>query len=241
MSNETSGIRWFWMVTAANVLVCVLLIVVVYAILTVLAAFAAGVTEWPAEVLLVVGLVLSLISWSLARRLASKRKRWIGYAVNGSALAVYLLLVVAVTGIWFHATRRRFLIPACFQGELILIHAPNHGEKGRKGLLRTTYQFPVNGVLVTSDPAPNFFSDQYNYIYPDGHLQKLHDAGPGTLPDTTENRANTTEVITYFGRSSPTEGSSHCSTEEISIGTRAFLLSRRNNPPAPPADPAICY
>lgn len=239
MSHSTPRVRWFWTITLANVLVCALLVAVVYAILTVLAAFAAGVTTWPAGVLLSVGLVLSFLSWPVVRRVASKRKRWFGYIVNGSAFAAYVLLIVGVASLWLHATRRRFLIPAGFQGELILIHAPNHGEKGRKGLLRTTYQFPSTGVLITSDPAPGFFSDQYEYIFPDGHRMKLHDAGPGTLPDTSQNRANTTEVVTYLGRSSPADGSNHCDIEEITIGTRAFLLSRRRVAPIP--DLTICH
>ena len=238
--GETSDIRWLRMVTGANVLVCTLLVVVVYAILRVLAAFAAGVTERPAGVLLVVGVVLSFSSWPLSRRLASKRKRWIGYTVNGGTLAVYMLLAVAVTSIWFHATRRCFLVPAGFQGELLLVHAPNHGEKGRRGLFRTTYQFSGSGVLVTSDPAPSLFSDQYNYIYPDGHLQKLGDAGPGTLPDTQENRRNKTDVVTYFPRGDSPKNPTDCYVEEISIGTRAFLLRRHDSPLAPVTRPAVC-
>jgi hypothetical protein len=240
MQQETSRIRWFWIITAANVLVCVLLIAVIYAILTVLAAFAAGVTEWPAEVLLGIGLVLTVVSWRLTKRVASKRKRWCGYALNGSALTVYMFVIVAVAGMWVHATRRRFLVPACFQGELFLVHAPNHGDKGSKGLLRTTYQFPSSGVLITQDPAPTgLFSDQYEYIYPNGHRQKLGDAGPGTLPHTSENRANTREVVTYFPRSNSPSHPTDCTIEEISVGTRAFLLSRHAETPMP--DLAICH
>jgi hypothetical protein len=240
MQQAISGSRWFWVITAANVAVCALLIVFIGAILSVLAAFAAGVTEWPVAALLVAGVVLSAVSWPLTKRVPSRRKRWFGRALNGSACAVYVLVLVTVAGMLLHATRRRFLVPAGFQGELVLVHAPNHGEKGRKGLLRTTYEFPSSGILITPDPAPTgLFSDQYEYIYPNGRLQRLGDAGPGTLQDTPENRANTHEVVTYFGRSS-SGGAHNCSTEEISIGTRALLLGRRNNPPPPPLDAAIC-
>lgn len=240
MQQEASRIRWFWAITAANVLICVLLIAVIFAILNVLAAFAAGVTEWPAAVLLGVGFVLAVISWPLTRKIPSKRKRWRGYALNGGAFAVYALVLVTVTGMWLHATRRRFLVPAGFQGELFLVHAPKQGEKGRKGLFRTTYQFPNSGVLITQDPAPaGLFSDQYEYSYQDGHRQKLRDAGPGTLPDTTENRGNTREVVTYNPRDTSPRRATDCSIEEISVGTRAFLLSRRSETPMP--ELPICH
>jgi len=177
----------------------------------------------------------------MVRSASSKRKRWLGYALNGGALTVYTLVLAAVATIWLHTTRRRFLIPAGFQGELILVHTPNHGERGRKGLLRTTYRFPGSGILITQDPPPaGSFSDRYEYIFPDGHVQRLRDAGPGTLQDGPGNRAKKGEVVTYFPRGDSSKSPTDCSIEEISVGTRAFLLGRRDNQPAPLARPAIC-
>jgi hypothetical protein len=175
------------------------------------------------------------------RSAPSKRKRWLGYALNGGALTVYTLVLAAVATIWLHTTRRRFLIPAGFQGELILVHTSNHGERGRKGLLRTTYRFPGSGILITQDPPPaGSFSDRYEYIFPDGHVQKLGDAAPGTLQGTSGNRANKTEVVTYFPRGDSPKSPTDCSIEEISVGTRTFLLGRRDNQPVPLARPSIC-
>ena len=175
------------------------------------------------------------------RSAPSKRTRWLGYALNGNALAVYALVLATIATIWLYTTRRRFLIPAGFQGELILVHTPNRGERGRKGLLRTTYRFPVSGILFTQDPLPaGLFSDRYEYVYPDGHRQKLGDAGPGTLQDIPGNAANKTEVVTYFPRGDLPRSRTDCSFEEISVGTRAFLLRRRDKQPAPLPRPAIC-
>ena len=175
------------------------------------------------------------------RSAPSKRNPWLGYALNGNALAVYALVLATVATIWLYTTRRRFLIPAGFQGELILVHTPNHGEPGRKGILGTTYRFPVSGILFTQDPPPaGLFSDRYEYIYPDGHRQKLGDAGPGTLQYDLGNPANKTEVVTYFPRGDSPRSPTDCALEEISVGTRAFLLRRRDKQPAPLPRPAIC-
>ena len=207
-SGQYSG-RVFWIITAANVTVCVLLIGFIYLILIALAAFAAGVEDRPAFVLLAVGLILTAISWPLTRSAPTLRKRLVGYALNGGALLVYLMLLIAAGGIWLHTTRRLFLVPAGFQGDLYVVHDSSRRQDETKSFRRKTYLFSSDGVLETHDSAPTAFSDEYRYVYPDGHQQKLSDAGPGTLPDTPENRANTTEVVTYFGRSSPPGGQSH--------------------------------
>jgi hypothetical protein len=150
-------------------------------------------------------------------------------------------VLATVATIWLYTTRRRFLIPAGFQGELILVHTPNRGERGRKGLWRTTYRFPVSGILITQDPLPvGLFSDRYEYIYPDGHLKKLGDAGPGALQDNPGNPANKTEVVTYFPRGDSLKSPIDCAIEEISVGTRAVLLGGRDKQPAPLPRPAIC-
>jgi hypothetical protein len=242
MAAEQVRNRWFWAITAANVVVCLLLIVFIYFILIALAAFAAGVTTWPLFVLFAMGSVLTAISLLLARSVPTKRKRRLGYVVNGGPLLIYCAVLVIGASIWLHTTRRLFLVPAGFQGNLYVVHALDHGQRVRKNYHRTTYLFSNDGVLETKDPAPTAFSDEYAYVYPDGHLQKLGDAGPGTLPDTPENRANTTEVVTYFGRSLTPSGPNDCAMEEISIGTRSFLLSRRFEGPTPDkTHPGICH
>lgn len=241
MALGQSRNKWFWTITAANVTVCLLMVGFIYLILTALAAFAAGVTTWPLFVLFGIGLVLAAVSLPLTRSVPAKRMRWLGYVLNGGPLLIYLATLVIGATVWLHMTRRLFLVPAGFQGDLYLVHDANHGQKAREGYLRTTYSFPSDGVLETRDPAPTAFSDEYEYIYPDGHVQKLNDAGPGTLQDTPENRANAREVVTYFGRTS-SNGPNDCSIEEISIGTRSFLLSRHNEgPPPDKTHSGICH
>ncbi len=230
--------RLLWAVTLANALVCALLILVVYAILAALGAFAAGVILWPAFTLLTVGVFLSFISWPLSKASPGRLQRRLGYTVNGSALIVYLALIGSVATLWLHMTRRLFLVPAGFQGELYVVHASTHGTRGQSGFLHTVYAFPGDGVLVTTDPFPSAFSDRYEYVYPDGHTRHIPDGPFGTLPDTPKNRVDTTHAIAYFPRDT---GSGRCPIEEISIGTPAFLLSQHTEPLTPDeANPNIC-
>jgi hypothetical protein len=236
---------WFWTITVANATVCVLLIALLYAVLSALAAFAAGIESWPFFVLaglLALGAVLSVVSWPITRVAPKRLNRWLGYGVNGGALLVYLTLIAGAAVIWLQTTRRSFLVPAGFQGELYVVHDSRPRPKGGYSFRRATYLFPNDGVLETPDPAPNTFSDEYRYLYPDGHTLKLNDAGVGTLQDTPENRSNVTEVVTYFARSSPPVGAGDCWVEEISIGTRAFLLTKRPTPKPPNVThPGVCH
>jgi hypothetical protein len=234
--------RWFWSITAANVAVCALLIGFIYLILAALAAFAAGVTTWPIYLLFGTGVVLAIVSWPLTRSAPRQRIRWLGYSLNGVPALIYLAVLVVGTSIWLSSTRRLFLIPVGFQGDLYVVHSPHRLQNAHKSYLRTTYLFSSDGVLKTDDPEPTTFSDEYAYLYPDGHRQTLRDAGPGTLPDTPENRANTKEVVTYFPRSLTAQGPDDCPMEAISIGTRAFLLSRRVEGATPDkTHPGICH
>ncbi len=235
--------RWFWTITVANAIVCGLLLVLLYAILSALAAFAAGVESWPfmaSAGLLALGVVLSVVSYRITRTAPKRISRWAGYGVNGGALVVYLTLFAGVATIWLQTARRLFLVPAGFQGELYLVHDSKAMQ--RNPFWRATYAFPNDGVLETPRKNPSMFSDEYRYIYPDGHTQVLKDAGPGTLQDTSENRSNTTEVVTYFGRTAQPNGPNDCYVEEMSIGTRAFLLAKQSvGQPPNVTHPGICH
>jgi hypothetical protein len=235
---------WFWSITVANATVFVLLIALLYSILSALAAFASGLASWSLLLLAglpVLGAVLSVASWPLTRAAPKRLNRCLGYCVNGGALLIYVTLFTGAGVIWLQTTHRTFLVPAGFQGELYVVHESRPTQRARYSFRRTTYRFPSDGILETSDPAPNIFSDEYRYLYPDGHTQKLKDAGPGTLQDTPENRANMTEIVTYFARMSPPTGPNSCYLEEISIGTRAFLLTKRPTPQPPSVThPGIC-
>jgi hypothetical protein len=230
---------WFWVASVANLAVCAFTLLLIYAYLL-LMGIAAGIVAWPYYVALISGFLLSIVAWVLSGKLVGKTKL-IGRLLNGAAFLIYAGIVVVGVSMWFHATRRLFLVPARFQGDLYVVHDRWHGTSGTKGFLRVKYTFPSDGFLVVSDPDPMFFNDKYQYIYPDGTVQTIHDAGPGTLQDTPENRQNTKEIVTYFGRTSKYGDHEECPVEEISIGTRAFLLARQSEGPPPiETHPGLC-
>ena len=230
---------WFWVATVANLIVAAFLLVLVYAFLL-LAGIAAGIEAWPYYATLASGFVLSMVAWILGQQLPGKTRRF-GLILNGGVSLICLAVLVAGISLWLHATRRSFRVPAGFQGDLYLVHDPWHGAHVTRGLWKTTYTFPMDGVLVVSDPAPSSSRDEYEYFYPDGNTLTIHDAGPGTLPDTPENRQNTKEVVTYFGRTLSYGGMEECPVEEITIGTRAFILARKVESPSPfDVHPGLC-
>lgn len=230
-----------WILTVLNVIICVLLLLSIYALLVALGGFAAGVNETPTIVLFFVGVVISAASFFLIRRLSSSKARRTAYLLNTGPALVYGVLLFAAAKLWFSVTRRLFLVPAGFQGQLYVVHAANGAPRPRP-YLRKTYLFATDGTLYTSEPPPGLFDDEYSYIYPDGHSEAIRDAGPGTLPDTPENRANQHEVLTYMPTTSSSGAPGDCVDEEIMIGTPAFLLSRRfASPPPEKIHPGICH
>ncbi len=243
MASHQYRTKWFWAIVLANGAVCVLLLALLYGILSALSRFAAGIESWALAAsggLLALGVALSIVSPPIAKVAPKRLNRYLGYGVNGGALVIYLVLLAGVAFVWVQTSRRLFLVPAGFQGDLYLVHDSNAMQ--RNPLWRTTYSFPSDGVLETPRQNPQMFSDKYEYIHSDGHTQELKDAGPGTLQDTPENRSNTSEVVTYFGRTAQPNGPNDCYVEEISIGTRAFLLARHHTG-APPnvTHPGICH
>jgi hypothetical protein len=230
---------WFSVVSVANLVVSAFMLLLVYALLL-LAGIADGIRAWPYYAILASGFVLSILTWILGQQLPSKTRRF-GLILNGSVSLICLAVIAAGVSWWLHGTRRLFRVPAGFQGDLYLVHDPWHGAPVSKRFGRTIYTFPSDGVLVVSDHAPSVSRDEYEYFYPNGNSSMIHDTGPGTLLDTPENRQNTREVITYFRRTLSYGGMEECPVEEITIGTRAFILARKVESPFPlGAHPGLC-
>jgi hypothetical protein len=160
--------KWLWTVTVANVTTCALLIVLLCALIGVLAV-AAGVNSWPFIVLdslLLIGVVLTVVSYPIASMAPRRLSRWLCYGANGGALLVYLMLCSGVIWVWIHTARRLFLVPAGFQGELYLVHGS--GTPQSNPSWRTTYSFPNDGVLETPREMPASSRTDINTFTPTG-------------------------------------------------------------------------
>jgi hypothetical protein len=222
----------FWTLLTVDVVLTALLFLVIFAILSALGAFAAGIEVWPLFTCLGLIVCTACAGLIVSRKYPASGLRRVGFAVHGAAFCLCLMVVLSIGWMWFHAVRRRFLLPAGFQGDVYLLHVRHGGAPGEKTWWRTTYNVPIDGIVATTDPplAPGqSFMDEYDYVEPSGHLQELQDVGPGTLPDTPENRNDRSRAYTYFPRSGGEGIMDKCymGDDEISIGTKAFLLSSR--------------
>jgi hypothetical protein len=221
---------FFWTLFGIDVVLTALLLLIIFAILSALGAFAAGIVEWPVFTCLFLILCAAISGLVVSRKYPTAGVRRAGFTVHGLALGACLLVVFCIGWMWFHAVRRRFLLPSGFEGEVYLLHVRSGAAPGQKTWWRTTYHVPADGLAATIDPAPSpgqSYIDEYDYVQPDGHLLELQDVGPGTLPDTPENRNDHSRVYTYFPRYGGDGDTNKClmGYDEISIGTKAYLLS----------------
>lgn len=220
------------MLLAVDLLLVGFLLLVIYAIFMALAAMAAGIDTWPLFACLALIFFIGCIGCVVSRKHRSQILRRFGFAIHGTALSLALVVTICIGWSWLHMFRRRFLLVNGYQGDVYVLHSATGGTRPEKSWWRTTYQVPANGILVTTDPplsAGQGFSDEYDYVESNGHLKELEDVGPGTLPDTPENGRDNSRVYSYFPRTGSGSTTDGCSFEsdEITIGTKAFILSQR--------------
>lgn len=229
-SSREFRLARFWLLTTFNLLVAAGQLYLLYAIISALAAFAAGIVGWVWYVLaglFLLGIVLTIFLLFIGRRVRSTKCRRIGYVLNAAPALMYLLFLAGILMLTIKTTRRRFILSGHYQGNVYVLHATHAGNPGMKGFWRTTYHVPADGVLVTSDPTvPDLSSDEYDYLEANGHLSRLKDFDPGTMPDTPENRANDKDYGVYFPRSFGTGDGCILGGEEVYVGTSAYLLAK---------------
>ena len=222
---------WYWTLLIFELALLALLLLILYAIFMAMAAMAAGITTWPLLVAFVLIVIVSSTGMAVSSRHPSLGLRRLGFATHATAACLCLILAAIIGWSWLHAFRRRFPLPSGFQGEAYILHSMA-GTAPEKSWWRTTYRVPADGILVTTDPAlvgGQSFNDEFDYVERGGRLHEIPDAGPGTLPDTPENRNDNTRTYSYFLRSGSGSTSDGCAYEldEITIGTKAFVLSKR--------------
>jgi hypothetical protein len=99
--------RRLWIVTLANIAIPILLLVILYG--AVFGRLAPAISGWPFFVLLLIGLVLSVTGLRFTKGVVSNASRRVAFVVNGSALALDLLIVLSLATIFFAAPMGRLL------------------------------------------------------------------------------------------------------------------------------------
>ena len=220
--------KWVWILTLLNVFTAVLVMLVIWAMLSVI-GIAAEVSSWPLFASLSLGGVLSLTGVLIAKGAESRVLRRLGCVVNGSTLAFYSTLLVGIAALFIGVPQERFLVPKGFMGDVYVIHNIADGEPEVRTLRRVTYRIPRNGILRTQAPMNRGFTwSVYYYERNDGGLEQVRNTWNTTIQRTTENLTNNKDVGVFFPRTGTGQyGSAGCPIEfeEFSIGTKAYLLS----------------
>ena len=116
--------KWLWLVTAANGISIVFLILILYSITIVLSVLAPAISIVPLYVALLGSGVLSVIALVIAMRVASSAWRWVAFALNGSALVLDVAIVLVMASLACRATKQRFIIPVDYKGDVYVARMP---------------------------------------------------------------------------------------------------------------------
>ncbi|HZM00319.1 MAG TPA: hypothetical protein VFD43_08715 [Planctomycetota bacterium] len=122
------------------------------------------------------------------------------------------------------------LIPAGYQGQVVILHDVPDGEPARYEDGARVYPIPPDGVLRSSTPVPDGWwgpdEVRYFYVAEDGTRTRIVDDVNSSIPDTPESRGDPTVGIYFrsFGRISYQGAPCEVALERYSVGTQAFLL-----------------
>jgi len=226
-----ASLRWsaprFWILTVANGLVLFgLLPLTIFGMMLAMAAMAPEIEAWPILTIACVGAALTSLGIYFTKGAQTLPQRWSGYVVHGGSIAIYILLTVIWVSSWARTTRRMFVLPVGFKGDLYVLHNLS-GQKSTTGHWRTTYLVPPDGILVTGDPMPQSMNDEYAYQLPDDRTTRITDLELTTIPDNPANRQDREHPIVFFPRTGSTTVRSGCTVqfEQVYVGTKADLLT----------------
>jgi hypothetical protein len=222
--------RWsplrFWLITSANGLILVLMLLAICGTLIALAAMAPEIDSWPLFTFGSIGIALTTLGLYFTRLARTGKQRWIGWLVHGASLTLYVLIAVFITTSWLRATRRTFLLTDGFKGDFYVLYVPSSTPHELNRHWRTTYRIPADGILVTNDPMPESMNDKYAYVRTDGTTRQITDMEYSTISDTPQNRSDFTPIV-YFPRTGSFQSRSGCKVqyEQVYVGTKADLLA----------------
>lgn len=140
-----------------------------------------------------------------------------------------ILFVAAILMIQGRAEAEVHLIPAGYTGSVTIAFRAANGRPAAREADARLYEIPASGVLVTqedlnvgSSPAWRFF-----VVSSTGERTRVTQIWTSTVPDTPENRANTSIEVFYPRRGRLQRGALSCDVEydQYFVGTRAQALA----------------
>jgi hypothetical protein len=93
-------VKWFWIVTAANVVVAVLAVPLVAGVMLALVGFASFNNSLPPFVLPVIGMGLSISGIILSKKVGTPTAKRVRLAVHSSAMALHITILLGIAALF---------------------------------------------------------------------------------------------------------------------------------------------
>lgn len=121
-------VRWQRITTLANLVVAALVILVLYGTLLALSVLAPEISSWPLLTLLAIGVPISIVGLWLSKNLGSRIWRWLGFIINGAAIALYAAIIIGIGILLIKITNRRLIIPEGYKGDVYIFYSDPTGK-----------------------------------------------------------------------------------------------------------------
>ena len=102
--------------------------------------------------LLAIGVLISVVGLRLTTNLGSRRWRWLGLIINGSAIALYAAIIIGIGVLLISTTNRRFIIPEGYKGDVYIIYTATDGKPATTHQAGIIFRIPNDGILFTTVP-----------------------------------------------------------------------------------------
>jgi hypothetical protein len=224
---KTRNIRGLWLLTAGNICVAVVLLLLMFSLMLALAVLAPYISTWPIFVTLSVGLSLSIATLRYAKHIEARRHRVTSRLLNVCAMAIHIAVMVFFLSMFIGSTSEAYVIPEGYQGDIYVLFDVLDGAPAETGYHKLTYSIPNDGILRTRTSMPrNWTRTTYFFQRRDGSLARITNEWLTTIPETLENLSNNRDVGVYFPRNGETADANGCRVRfyEIYVGTKAHLL-----------------
>jgi hypothetical protein len=220
-------VRWQRIITLANLVVAVLVVLGLFEALLALSVLAPEISSWQLLTLLAIGIPISAVGLWLTKNLGSRVWRRLGLLINGAAIALYATIILGIGVLLIRTTNRRFIIPEGYKGDVYILYGDPNGKPAIRHAT-ITFSIPTDGVLYTTAPVVGGWTrDEYYFEDRNGAQRRIGNLWSTTVQQTPENLANNKDIGIFFPRSGTIADSTGCTAkfEQFYVGTKAYLLS----------------